>query len=469
MQDKTSKLDNIESRFVDAGSERAVLTCIINNIDALVDVSAKLTESDFLTTPYRALFSILTDLFDTGVKSFDLMAVVDLASEKGLLETVGNVELIQAMMSSHIDLANLAVYVDKVLDCSLKLKLYKQAHYIQQDLLSNNNKNCSSDSLIAKAENRIIQVSMDSKKVEDALEITSGLRELVKGFGDNPVEISGISTGFPLLDKALNGLTNGSLTVIAARMKIGKSLIMMNMATHIAFTLGKPVLYIDTELKTVEVQTRLLAHVSAVPERDILTGKYLNNQDYCIRLDSGLDKLDEGTLLHKYYPGYTIDGLVSLIRKYHAKNNLGAVFFDYIKLPESSTNDVKESQELGRVATTLKDIAGKLDIPVIAAAQMKRGNKDKHGPNTYHSDQDVADSDKIARYCNNLLALGKKSQKEIEEDGIDCGTHRLQVLLARAGGAMYNGIDLSCHFPTLTMYQAKKIPQRFMEFGNEEG
>jgi replicative DNA helicase len=461
-------MDNAKGKFEDNGSERAVIAALLSNADLLVDVEAKLDESDFLSEHHRPLYAILRYLSKEGVRSFDLMAVVDVAERKGLLKSIGDMAYVQALMSMPIDGSNIGVYIGKVLDASLKYKLFMQAEYIQKDLLQSIDSEQSSEEIIAKAEGRIIDVSMSSKRVEDAVDVSEGLRETLKKLAENPVEISGLTTGIHLLDKALNGLKPGTLTVLAARAKEGKSTLLMNIASHIAYDLGLPILYIDTEMRTVEVRTRLLSHISSVPERSIQTGKWIANDSYTRRVDAAMDKVERGQMLHRYYPGYSIDGLVSLARKYHAREGVAAIFFDYIKMPETNSRDAKETQILGQVATALKDLAGTLNIPVITAAQMKRAsNSDKSGPKTLYSDQDVGDSDKIGRYCDTLLALARKSQKEIEEDGLDCGTHRVQVLLARGGGTLYRGIDMSCHFPTLTMTQARNQSNGIPNFEGE--
>lgn len=461
-------MDSDKGKFEDNGSERAIIAAILAEPDLLIDVEAKLEESDFLSDHHRALYSILTYLRKEGVETFDLMVICDVAEKKQMLKSIGEVEYILALKSMPIDSKNIGVYIGKVLDASLKYKLYMQAEYIKKDLIQSVTDEQKCEEVIAKAEGRIINVSMSSKRVEDAININEGLRERIKKLSENPVDINGLTTGIHLLDKSLNGLKPGTLTVLAARAKEGKSTLLMNMASHMAFDLGLPILYIDTEMRTVEVQNRLLSHVSSVPVRAIENGKYILNEKFDARVNAAYDKLDKGLMLHRYYPGYSIDGLISLARKYYARDGIGAVFFDYIKMPESNSRDAKETQILGQVTTALKDLAGTLNIPVITAAQMKRAsNSDKSGPKTLYSDQDVGDSDKIGRYCDTLLALARKSQKEIEEDGMDCGTHRIQVLLARGGGTLYRGIDINCHFPTLTMSQSRNQSNGIPNFEGE--
>jgi len=438
-------------KFEDRGSERAVISSILQYPDLIIEADTKIGESDFLSEHHQALYSLIKLLYGRGVKTFDLVALLDCAEQNGVIDLIGGTDYIQALMQTPFDKENFGVYVEKLLDCSTRFKLYMQAQYIQKDLLEAP-EDIESEQLIAKAEARILDVSLQCQQVEDAVNLSSGLRKRVQELADNPVEISGLPTGVPLLDKALNGLLPGSLTVIAARAKSGKSTMLMNLGCYLAFDLGLPILYVDTEMHTREVQTRALSHLSRVPERAIVNGKFIENEDYCVRVSAACKRIEEGLFFHRYYPGYTIDGLKSLARKYYAREGIGALIFDYIKAPETNSVQFKEHQILGNVTTALKDLAGKLDIPVIAAAQIKRS--DTVVDKTHYSDTDIADSDRIGRFCNNLLTIARKSKKEVEEDGEDCGTHRIQVLLARAGGTLYRGIDIHCHFPTLTMTQA---------------
>jgi replicative DNA helicase len=385
------------------------------------------------------------------------MAVVNTAADKSMLELVGGAEYVDALMYNPVNPENIEVYILKVLDCSTKYQLFRRTQIIQENIIANAGTSedaVPADALIAKAESDILEVSMGAKQVEDAVNLSSNLAEILKKKQENPVDVMGLSTNIELLDKSINGLTPGSLTVVAARQKGGKSTLLLNMATHIAFTLGVPVLYIDTELKTEEVQMRAVSHLSQVPERMVTNGKYIENEVLTSNVWRAHAVMERGHFFHKYMPGYTMDAVKSMVRKFHAREGIGAFFFDYIKLPEVTGNDAfKEHQILGNVATGLKDLAGQLDIPVIAAAQIKRG--DSSNPKTRFHDSDVADSDRIGRYCTNLCAIGQKSKKEIEDDGLTCGTHRLQVLLARSGTPNYYGIDLSCNLPTLTMTQAE--------------
>ncbi len=440
----------VKADFADVSSERSVLTCVLQEPELMVEADAKLAEADFLSDHHRELYAILRYLIAQRFASFDYLIVVELAEKRDLLKSVPE-GYIRALYSADTDTRNFPVYVKQVSDRSTAYKILLATERIQKDVLANVDR--PAEEQVAVAEARILDISMDVRGDNDPVRLGEGLRERVRQLAENPVEVRGLTTGLPMVDRRLNGLLDGTLTVIGGRLKSGKSVMLMNWAAHIAFTLGIPVLMVDTEMSDKEQEMRLLSHLSAVPERIILNGSFAKNPEARERVETALDRIESGVLHHKYYPGYTVEGLKSIVRKYHALHGIGAFFFDYIKTPETmSSNLMKEYQLLGNITQGLKDLAGALKIPVVAGAQMKRG--DSGTPKSLYNKDDFADSDRILRYANSGLALAMKSQKEYEEEGKQCGTHRLQILAARGGGETFHGVDLECHFPTLTIRQA---------------
>ena len=317
---------DIKDKFTDRGSERMVLSCVLSNPDLLIDVNTRLGERDFLSDNHRALFAILSSLASRGVKSFDIMAVVNEANDKGMLKLIGGAEYVDALTLNTVNPENIDVYVTKVLDCSVKYKLYRRTQQIQENILSNvgtSDESETAELLIAKAETGILEVSMEAKQVEEAIDMGSNIEEVLKAKAEAPVDVLGLETSIELLDKSINGLTPGSLTVVAARQKGGKSTLLLNMATHIAYQMGVPVLYIDTELSTAEVQMRTVSHMSQVPERLVTNGKYIENMSHTDNVWRAQALMQRGQFYHKYMPGFSMDAVKSMVRKYHAREGIG--------------------------------------------------------------------------------------------------------------------------------------------------
>ncbi len=215
----------------------------------------------------------------------------------------------------------------------------------------------------------------------------------------------------------------------------------------------KPVLYIDTELTFEEWRNRAIAIMSGVKERDVKHGGY-NDKTYD-NLIKAIKIIKNGSnLFHEYMPGYSVDKLITLYQKYKQKENIGLMVFDYLKEPESSSVDRqrKEYQILGDVTTKLKDLSGRLNIPVLTAVQLNRDN-------------DIADSDRIARYGDVICHWAARKSEEQEEGGIDSGTHKLVIRNTRRGGTTNeHGIGFNFFKEYLIIQEVVAGKQYFTDF-----
>jgi len=289
--------------------------------------------------------------------------------------------------------------------------------------------------------------------IEEPRNFADGLEDYIEERRENKVDIIGLSTGYPILDKQIDGMVPSTLLVIAARKKMGKSALLTNIATHVAVRLRKTVLYVDTELSYEEWRPRALSILSGVPERDIKHGGY--DQRSYERLQKAIQLVNRGgKLFHEYMPGYSVDKLVALYKKYKIKEDLGLIVFDYLKEPDSSSVDRqrKEHQILGDVTTKLKDLAGQLKIPALSAVQLNR-------------DHDIADSDRIARYGDVICHWGTRTKEELDEGGNTCGSHKLFIKDSRRGGSTSDtGIGYNFFKEIITVREVTPDKQYFTNF-----
>ena len=103
-------------------------------------------------------------------------------------------------------------------------------------------------------------------------EAITGIEKLVALKGS----ITGLSTGFPELDRMTNGMHEGEMFVIAARPSMGKTALAMNIAEHVALDGEKPVAVFSLEMSAHQLVQRLLcsrARVNAKKLRDGFIGK----------------------------------------------------------------------------------------------------------------------------------------------------------------------------------------------------
>ncbi len=457
-------LEQAKARFAHAGNEAAVIACVLKDATNYFEVDSKLSDRDFLTPHHKAIWTILKTLVRAGVITLDTSSILNQASAMKLEEHIGGYDYVSALFDKSIDPANIDFYIQRVLDASVKIKVIQAVQDIGD--LTEQNRTLTGETLTAgtiveHAQQQFLQISVESEKGSEAVNIADGIPELLEEVTSRPTSVRGLATGFRLLDEAINGLEPGTLTVLGARPKVGKSTILMNWAMHIAYTVKVPVLILDTEMSTREQQFRILASLSGVTEREIKNGTYVEDPMSVEAVNGAVKILESGLILHKYYPDFTPEGVASLTRKYHHQFGVGCLIFDYIKLPDADLQligNVKEHQALGYLCVALKNLAGQLQIPVITAAQIGRMGANK----SHVTAADFADSDRILRYANTLLGLAAKPKKELieleETYGRDvmlaAGTHRLQILDTRAGGTNFSGFDLYFRKEILTMHEA---------------
>jgi len=413
----------MKDMFCKPGDERALLSYSIRRADNFYSICSKVEEDDFLYPEHKTVFVILKTLVEKGgLDKFDISMIVNEAQSNGVLKSIGGYEYIESIADMPLEQENLQHYIDIVLETSTKYRLYKDLHTSMSIVEENAKTGKNSGDLLGMVESKVMDLSTKAKSISEPKNLSEGLKEYVDERRDNPVEMSGLSTGFTILDHQIDGLIPGTLMVVAARKKMGKSSFLSTIAANAALRLNTPVLYVDTEMTFNEWRTRIIAMLSGLPERLIKHGGYTAEQyntiiEKCVRI------VEKAKLFHERMPGYSVDKLTALYKKYKIKENIGLAVFDYLKEPDSTSIDRQrqEYQILGDVTTRMKDLAGILDIPFLTAVQLNR-------------EGDVAGSDRVSWYADIVCQWLERDKEEIEAGGIESGQMKLVIRDTRRGG-----------------------------------
>ena len=236
----------------------------------------------------------------------------------------------------------------------------------------------------------------------------------------------------------------GELVMVQAKYKQGKSIFLMNEVVH-KLKNGIPVLVIDKEMQTRLYTERLLSHLSGVEINRIKNGRYSEEEERTIQ--KCIKWIKEQPLVHINDPNITMERLFSICKMLQNKMNLGFVVYDYLKSNETSTSD--NYNLLGAQCDFLKNnIAGQLNIPVLAACQLGRSGE-------------IADSIKINMYLSVGIKWGYKTQAMIAKDGMQCGNAYAKIYVNRLGRQMQEDdeedyIDLVFSGDTMTIIEAEQ-------------
>ena len=414
------KMD-FREKFCIPGDERIILSFCFKSIDYFYELATKITERDFLVVEHQMIFMMLKNLVEQDVKAMDLAMLINQAQKSAVLSDIGGADYLQSVYNIEVSPENFNSYLTNVVEASTKYKAYMALHFHMKTIEDNAFTEKSSIELINSVESSMLDMTCRSVLRDEPVSLIDGLEEFINDRDKTKITMTGLSTSYPILDKQLDGMPKGSLTVIAARKKAGKSTFLTNVALNAAYNLKVPTLYIDTELNFTEWRTRALSRISGVKERKIRHGGF--DAEERLKLRAALAKINDGKLYHKFMPGYSVDSIAALAKKYKIKENMGFLCFDYLKEPDSSSVDRgrAEHQILGDTTTRLKDLAGILDIPVLTAVQLGK---------TY----DIADSDKIARYADVVALWQPRTEDERAKAGDSGGNYKLVIRDSRRGG-----------------------------------
>lgn len=184
----------------------------------------------------------------------------------------------------------------------------------------------------------------------------------------------GRSTPWPEMNRRTRGLRGGELAIIAARPAMGKSVMGFGLAIHDGLQPdGKPAFF-SLEMSRNEFVGRGVSSQGNVPNSWIRApDKQASDSDlFWSGVVEGITSLKNANVYLDDTPGLTINQICARARREHARGKLSMVVVDHIHIvKKKGANPVIE---LGDISMELKNLAKELDIPVIALAQLNRGN-----------------------------------------------------------------------------------------------
>jgi replicative DNA helicase len=442
----------------DPSAERAVLSGIFNyGEQVFLDISDIIKESTFSVDSNQYIFKCLKTICETTQpkSAIDMASIFSVAQDLGLSHVFNQKEEVQhlkAVKDFPVNLENVRKFAAKIRKLEIARSLHKEMEIIQEKLLDVNGSE-SITSIMSIAEDSVFNFSsnISSDGDESPTQMGLGLEEYIEFLQENPIDQVGISTGFPVYDQAIGGgLRKGTINVIGARPKVGKTIISDNIGSHIAGNLGIPVLNMDTEMSKNDHIHRLLAMSTEIEINKIETGKFNDSPINITKIKEAVEKLKKAPYYHKVIAGKPFDEQLAIMRRWLVKdvglNDDGTakdcvIIYDYLKLMDSAgiSQDMKEYQVLGFMMTALHNFAVKYKIPIVAFIQLNRDGITKE------STDSASGSDRIIWLCSNFSIFKRKSDEEIAEDGGKSGNRKLIPIISRHGGGLDDNDYINCH------------------------
>lgn len=226
--------------------------------------------------------------------------------------------------------------------------------------------------------------------------------------------MTGIPSGFAVLDRVTNGWPKGSFTIVGGRPAMGKSAFLIEMARRVAVDFDKPIAYFSLELTAEQVTERLIGSVAGLDAKELRSGN-LSMKSWN-KLHERVSRLSDSTYFIDDTPGLTLFDFRDKCRRLKARSNIELVVVDYLQLMKfSGARFNNRERELGEICKGIKNIARELDIAIVASSQLSRAVETRGGDKRPML-SDLRESGSLEQDADQVLFLYRAEYYGIDED-----------------------------------------------------
>ncbi len=309
---------------------------------------------------------------DNNRQPIDYLTLIEALKIAEDLEAVGGPYAITKLTNNVVSSANIEIHARIVLEkfvCREMIRLsgdtitaaYEDSTDFHE-LMDNHDKQLS----------QIITGSIQ-KSFTDTRQVGASEIDRIYYLQQNPQTITGVTTGFPVMNKLTCGWQPTDLIILAARPSVGKTALALNMA-RAASADGTVVGFFSLEMSKGQLMRRLLSAESGIYLAKINNGKATTDEINTILLAN--ERLNINPIHIDDTGGIGIYELRSKARRMVTKYGVKIIFVDYLQLMsgEDGKNTNRE-QEISKISRDLKALAKELNVPIIALSQLNRANE----------------------------------------------------------------------------------------------
>ena len=417
--------------------EQAVLGNILANNDILSDIATILKPEHFFDPVHRNLYALFCERINRN--SF--------TSPEALHPYVGSIPGLSELQGSEYlyKLADAAVSIHASKDYALEIyNLYLRRSLIE---FGNNttyqaktlNVHEPVSELIEETEKKLYNLITGGELSTGFKQFPVCLNELIETASKaitSPTKMSGLSTGFHLLDNKLGGLHPSDLIIIAGRPSMGKTAFATNVAVNVAKNyhkykntsqIGGHVGFFSLEMSAYQLAARITSEKSGITATQLHKGSISQN-----------DFNQLANVVREFYSlpihiddagSLNIAQLATRARRLKQASGLDLMVVDYLQLLNPVSKRASVNHEVSEISRGLKAIAKELNIPVIAVSQLSRAPEQRitQSPNKKYAKKpqlsDLRDSGSIEQDADIVLFVYReeyylKNQKPQEDDHI---------------------------------------------------
>lgn len=392
----------------DVAAEQAVLGSLL--IDSKSERSQtainKLTADMFYTVAHATIFNEILKLNSKEIP-VDLLTVNDSLEASGNIGKVGGLAYLAELTKNTPAVVNVKAYSNIVKDKYSERQALNMLSECQEIITARSA--LSTADKISEIQKRFTAIdetarNKNAKGLQDINQVQVQWLEEVRKRYESPDDARGFSTGITALDNKLNpkGIVKGSLVVIGARPKMGKTSLLIKMCLNSALVEKKMTAVFSLEMPSIQLFERMITQISSV-NSDVFYDAYKNQDEFGVAMSAVDSIISSGNLYVDDTPAININHIKSECRRLkREKGSIGMIFVDYLTLMDA---DKAERNDLayGAITKGLKSLAKELDCVVVLLTQLNRNLESRTDKRPYPSDS--RDTGQIEQDCDYWIGL----------------------------------------------------------------
>jgi replicative DNA helicase len=408
-------------------AEMSLLGAMILDPNVIPDVlSFVRNERDFYKSAHGEIFRAVVDVYDQR-HSGDLVQIVDLLRDRGVLEQVGGEEYLVSLAEAVPTAVNAPHFARIVAEKAKLRRLIDAAGQILYDAYHAGELGPEgAREVLDAAEMRVFEIAQeqhatDPQALAELLEMELRRIEAADFEGGT---LTGVPSGFHDLDELLRGFQPGEMIVLAARPSMGKTALALTLAEQVAIggvpvpgappARRTPVGIFSLEMSRNAIVQRLLSARSGVSSQALRGGHKIPDEDYR-RLLMAAEDLKGAPIYIDDTPDLTVLNLRARARRMVAQYGVKVVMVDYLQLM-SAPHASRESRqvEVSAISRGIKALARELNIPVIALSQLNRASEQREGNRPRMAD--LRESGSIEQDADVIMLLHREEYYHLHDE-----------------------------------------------------
>lgn len=430
-------------------AEMSVLgAMLLGDVSASTEAGEILFPEDFYRDTHSEIFDAMWSVLAED-KPLDPVTLKDELIRRGKLEWIGGMGYILQLGEIEFTTANIRYYADIVKDRAMRRRLIETAGQIAARAYGTDEIEVApAAAQIDDAERAIFALSENSSAGEGPEHAAGPVKRFLEDLVDRQNAgggFRGTPTGFNDLDRTLNGLRPKNLYILAARPSMGKTGCAGSMLVNIAKT-GTPVVFFSLEMPEEDLMMRFISSEARVNSDRLQLADFDSPQNHRIMKAGRL--IESLPLYIDDESDLTATQIEARTRRILNKvGNVGLVVVDYLQIMGTPTQRENRNVEVGMSAKSLKGMAKRLNVPVMALSQLSRANERR--PDKTPMMSDLRESGDIEQVADAVIFIHRPSYYDKDAAPVEEGSFdkaEIHIPKNRNGRTGQLNLGFSPHF-----------------------